>query len=58
MIFGSELGKLKLEHVFNEMVYIAPKVYGGHYINKEGKYKELVRIKGSKNPISFKIIIT
>jgi hypothetical protein len=45
---GSELGKLKLEHYFDEAVYLAPKVYGGR--NKDYEY---VRIKGLKNPISF-----
>nr|YP_010130188.1 DNA-directed DNA polymerase [Clavaria fumosa]QPZ51090.1 DNA-directed DNA polymerase [Clavaria fumosa] len=47
----SELGKLKLEHSFEETVYLAIKVYGGR--NKDFEY---VRIKGLKNPISFKDI--
>ena len=44
---GTELGKLKLEHVFNEVVYLAPKVYAG----KTDSY-EYVKIKGAKNSIS------
>nr|YP_010697821.1 hypothetical protein P1S03_mgp24 [Porodaedalea chrysoloma]WCF76782.1 hypothetical protein [Porodaedalea chrysoloma] len=44
---GTELGKLKLEHVFNEVIYLAPKVYAG----KTDSY-EYVKIKGLKNPIS------
>nr|YP_009690259.1 DNA polymerase family B [Porodaedalea pini]QEG57039.1 DNA polymerase family B [Porodaedalea pini] len=45
---GTELGKLKLEHIFNEVIYLAPKVYAG----KTDTY-EYVKIKGLKNPISF-----
>jgi len=50
---GPELGKMKLEHIFNKAVYLAPKVYGG----KTNDY-EYVRIKGLKNPISFKELST
>jgi hypothetical protein len=45
---GKELGKMKLEHIFNEAIFLAPKVYGGITENYE-----YVRIKGLKNPISF-----
>lgn len=45
---GQELGQFKLEHVFDEAVYLAPKMYGG----KTADY-EYVRIKGLKNPIPF-----
>lgn len=45
---GSELGQMKLEHIFNEIVYLAPKVYGG--ITNKG---EIVKIKGLKNPVEF-----
>ena len=46
---GTEIGKMKLEHIFTKIVYIAPKVYGGLSNNKE-----LVKIKGSKIKIPFK----
>nr|YP_009690258.1 hypothetical protein PPIT_000142 [Porodaedalea pini]QEG57038.1 hypothetical protein PPIT_000142 [Porodaedalea pini] len=45
---GTELGKLKLEHVFNEVVFLSPKVYAG----KTDTY-EYVKVKGLKNHISF-----
>ena len=45
---GSELGKLKFEHSFDEAVYLAPKVYGG-----KNKYYDYIRVKGLKNPMSF-----
>ena len=46
---GDELGQFKLEQVFDEAVYLAPKVYGG--INKNSEY---IKIKGLKNPVSYK----
>jgi hypothetical protein len=46
---GKKLGQFKLEYVFTEAVFIAPKVYGG--ITEEGK--EIVKVKGLKNPIPF-----
>jgi DNA polymerase type B, organellar and viral len=45
---GSKLGEMKLEHVFDEAIYLAPKVYGG----KTSDY-EYVKVKGLKNPVSF-----
>jgi hypothetical protein len=45
---GKELGKMKLEHIFNEVVYLAPKVYGGR--TDDG---DIVKVKGAKEPISF-----
>lgn len=52
-LIGNELGQFKLEHVFDEAIYLAPKVYGGK--NKKG---ELVKIKGLKNPVSYKELKT
>jgi DNA polymerase family B len=46
---GDELGQMKLEHIFNDAVYLSPKMYGG--ITDDYEY---VRIKGLKNPIKFK----
>ena len=45
---GTELGQFKLEHIFDEAVYLAPKLYGG----KTSDY-EYIKIKGLKNPVSF-----
>lgn len=45
---GNDLGQLKLEHIFEEAIYLAPKVYGG----KTNDY-EYIKIKGLKNPIPF-----
>jgi hypothetical protein len=45
---GTELGKMKLEHIFDDAIFLAPKVYGG----KTSTY-EYVKVKGLKNPVSF-----
>src|SRR5277367_6949469 len=45
---GSELGKMKLEHIFDDAIFLAPKVYGG--ITSSYEY---VKVKGLKNPVSF-----
>nr|QWO71398.1 DNA polymerase [Termitomyces sp. T32] len=45
---GEELGLMKLEHIFNEAIFLAPKVYGG--VTDTYEY---VKIKGLKNPITF-----
>jgi hypothetical protein len=42
---------MKLEHIFDEVVYLAPKVYGRIITNEQGK-EDFVRIKGLINPIS------
>ena len=48
---GSELGQMKLEHIFKEIIYLAPKVYGG--ITDKG---EVVKVKGMKTPIEFNLL--
>ena len=45
---GSELGKMKLEHIFDDVIFLTPKVYGG--ITSTYEY---VKVKGLKNPVSF-----
>nr|QWO71388.1 DNA polymerase [Termitomyces sp. T70a] len=45
MLVGSELGQMKLEHIFKKAVYIAPKVYG----SIDNKNNEIIKIKGYKN---------
>lgn len=51
-LIGKSLGKLKLENVFKEAVYLAPKVYGAIII-KNKKDKQYVRVKGLKNPVMY-----
>jgi hypothetical protein len=48
-LIGKELGLLKLENKFKEAVFLAAKVYGGKTIDGQ----EIVKIKGSKNPITY-----
>src|SRR5215469_15384264 len=49
---GSKLGQFKLERIFERGIFLAPKMYGGVYF-KNGIFKELVKIKGVKNPLAF-----
>ena len=50
---GFELSQMKLEHIFDEAVYLAPKMYGG----KTSTY-EYIKIKGLKYPLPFKELLT
>jgi hypothetical protein len=52
-MIGSELGKFKLEYVFEEGIFLCSKVYGLKYYNENGEIEEEVKIKGLKNPIPF-----
>nr|QWO71392.1 DNA polymerase [Arthromyces claviformis] len=45
---GNELGQMKLEHTFNDAVFLSPKMYGG--ITDSYEY---LRIRGLKNPLKF-----
>ena len=45
---GKEIGQFKLEDVFDEAVFLSPKVYGG--ITSD---YEIVRVKGLKMPVKF-----
>jgi len=49
-LIGKELGKMKLEYIFDKGVYLSPKVYGG--ITSDGK--EIIKAKGYKNKDQFK----
>jgi hypothetical protein len=56
IIIGKELGKMKLEHVFDKAIFLAPKVYGGissdyEYIKVKG-YKIKDKFTGIKNPLN------
>jgi hypothetical protein len=46
---GPELGKMKLEYVFKEATFLAPKVYGGIDINNT----EVCKVKGLKNVVKY-----
>lgn len=48
-LIGEEIGQMKLEHIFKDAVFLAPKMYGG--LTDDYEY---VKIKGLKNPIQFK----
>ena len=50
-VSNKKLGLLKLEHVFNEVVYLAPKVYAGRATDYD-----YIKVKGSKLPLSFEQI--
>ena len=45
---GEDLGQFKLEHIFDEAVFLSPKVYGG----KTSEY-EYVKVKGLKTSVPF-----
>ena len=47
-LVGTNLGQFKLEHTFERVVFLVPKVYGG----KNDKY-EIVKVKGLRTTISF-----
>jgi hypothetical protein len=53
-IISKKLGNWKLEYVFNEGVFIAPKVYGGITNSNQ----EITKIKGYKNSVSYSSLRT
>ena len=52
-LIGTHLGQVKLEHVINKAVFLAPKVYG--FIDTEGN--EVIKIKGVTDEITSNIHI-
>jgi len=48
-----KLGQFKLERVFKKAIFLAPKLYGGRYRDKDNKLKSLVKIKGFSKKIDF-----
>jgi len=50
---GKELGKMKLEYIFNEAIFIAPKVYAAIFSTEKGD-EIITKIKGFKNEVSYK----
>jgi len=53
---GKDLGQFKLEHVFEEAVFLAPKVYGGLVRNEDGTITEIVKAKGFKGIVSYELL--
>lgn len=47
---GPELGKMKLEYVLEESVFLASKVYGGH-IQGDETAKDICKVKGFKKKV-------
>jgi hypothetical protein len=45
---GPALGQLKVEDIFDEAIFLAPKVYGGL-----GQRGPITKVKGFKNPITY-----
>lgn len=52
-ISDSILGKFKLEKIFEKALFLAPKMYAGKFINKNGKLDQFMKIKGVKININF-----
>lgn len=49
---GSEIGQMKLEYKFDEVLFLAPKVYGGIIFSIEKNiFEEIIKVKGLKNNI-------
>jgi hypothetical protein len=47
---GSEIGLMKLEYKFDEVLFLAPKVYGGVIFSIEKNiFEEIIKVKGLKN---------
>jgi DNA polymerase type B, organellar and viral len=52
-VSDSILGKFKLEKIFEKALFLAPKMYAGKFINKNGKLDQFIKIKGVKININF-----
>ncbi len=56
-IDNKALGKMKYEYTYLEAAFPLPKVYGGRLLEPYKNYdKELVKIKGLKNPIKYRTL--
>jgi hypothetical protein len=53
-LIGKELGLMKLEYIFNEAVFLAPKVYAG--LLEDGS--QITKIKGFKNQLPYSDLLT
>jgi hypothetical protein len=52
-----EIGKFKLERIFNNALFLSPKMYSGRYLDEYGKMQHLTKIKGVKIDVSFSKLI-
>lgn len=52
---GTELGKMKLEYILFEAIFLGPTVYGG-IINNKTQHIEIIKIKGFKYNVSFDLL--
>ena len=53
---GTELGQFKLECIYEEAVFLAPKVYGGIIRNEDGSTKIVSKVKGYKDTVSYELL--
>ena len=53
---GSELGQFKLECIYEEAVFLAPKVYGGIIRNEDGTFRQVSKVKGYKDIVDYPIL--
>ena len=51
-LIGKDLGQFKLEVIFDEAVFLAPKVYGGIVSDTNNKI-EITKVKGYKNILNY-----
>lgn len=49
ILIGPGLGQFKLEYVFKESIFIAPKVYGGYIEGEENS--QIAKVKGLKTKV-------
>jgi len=56
LFVGSELGQFKLECIYEEAVFLAPKVYGGIIRNEDGTTKVISKVKGYKDHVDFEVL--
>lgn len=53
---GKELGQFKLECIYEEAVFLAPKVYGGIIRNEDGTFRQVSKVKGYKDVVDYEIL--
>jgi DNA polymerase type B, organellar and viral len=55
-ISNTEIGKFKLERIFEKGLFLGPKMYGGTFY-ENNKYLDFSKIKGLKNSISYRELL-
>jgi hypothetical protein len=57
-ISNKELGKFKLERIFDKAIFLTAKMYGGIYFNKnKNRFENYVKIKGLTKSIPFSSLL-